>query len=348
MTFEANAQKPESASKIRWGVMGAGRLARDVVREIQSHGVKVHAIGARDASRAAEFAAELGLASSHGSYEALANDPEVDAVYVVTTNQAHLECALAAIAAGKHVLIEKPFAMDAAQAQQIAVAARQAGVFCMEAMWTRFLPMQVELFKCIEAGMIGEPQYLLADHSQFLPAEQSPRLWSRELGGGALLDLGVYPINFAARLFGLPTGAVARGAITDADAGPFGDGVGDGGVDAQVSIIFDHSEGRRSTLHACMTQAGPTDATVLGSKGSIVLDGPFYQQSAFRVLSPSREVLFSFESPVREAGKIYQFLEAEACIARGELESNTMSLAETVAIMRLLDDVRAQIGVVWG
>lgn len=333
-----------TSTKLRWGVMGAGRLARDVVREVQAHGVHVQAIGARDQQRADEFAAELGLASAHPSYFDLANDPEVDAVYVVTTNQAHLECALIAIAAGKHVLIEKPFTMDAREAAQIQAAAREAGVFCMEAMWTRYLPMQVELFRVLETGIIGEPQYLMADHSQYLPAEQSPRLWSRELGGGALLDLGVYPVNFAARLFGLPTGVVARGTLTGADAGPFGDGVGDGGVDAQVSIIFDHADGRRSTLHACMTQAGPTDATILGTKGSIVLDGPFYQQSAFRVLSPTREVLYSYESPVREAGKIFQFREAESCIAAGLLESELMPVAESVAIMALMDDVRGQIG----
>ena len=334
--------------KLRWGVMGAGRLARDVVREVQSHGVHVQAIGARDQQRADEFAAELGLPKAHPSYFDLANDPEVDAVYVVTTNQAHLECAMLAIAAGKHVLIEKPFTMDAAEAAQIQAAARDAGVFCLEAMWTRYLPMQIELFKCLDSGMIGDPQYLIADHSQFLPPEVSERLWSRELGGGALLDLGVYPINFAARLFGLPTGVVARGTLTDANAGPFGDGVGDGGVDAQVSIIFDHAGGRRSTLHACMTQAGPTDATILGTKGSIVLDGPFYQQSSFSVLSPTREVLFSYESPVREAGKIYQFLEAQKCISAGLLESPIMTVSESVAIMALMDGVREQIGVVWG
>jgi len=334
--------------KLRWGVMGAGRLARDVVREIQQHGLAVKAIGARDLDRAEQFAAELGLSNSHQGYEALANDPEVDAVYVVTTNQAHFECAMAAINAGKHVLIEKPFMMNADEARVVVAAARAAGVFCMEAMWTRFLPMHVELFKCIDSGMIGSPRFLLADHSQFLPPEHAARLWSRSLGGGALLDLGVYPINFAARLFGLPADVIARGTLTDPNAGPFGTGIGDGGVDSQVSIIFDHSEGRRSTLHATMVQAGPTDATILGTNGSIELAGPFYQQSSFRVLSSTREVLHSFASPTREAGKIYQFVEAEKLIANGELESKAMPLDESIAIMGIMDDVRAEIGVVWG
>ena len=341
-------QNSTGATKLRWGVMGAGRLARDVVRELQSHGVHVQAIGARDQQRADAFAAELGLASAHASYFDLANDPEVDAVYVVTTNQAHLECALLAIAAGKHVLVEKPFTMDAREARQIADAARAAGVFCMEAMWTRFLPMHDEIARVLESGMIGEAQYLLADHSQFLPPSVSERLWSRELGGGALLDLGVYPINFAARVFGQPTGVVARGTLTDLNAGPFGDGVGDGGVDAEVSIIFDHVGGRRSTLHTCMTAAGPTDATILGTNGSIVIEGPFYFQTSFKVLNPQREVLFSYESPSREAGKIFQFFEAQRCVDAGLTESPTMTLAESVAIMELMDDVRAQIGVVWG
>ncbi len=341
-------QNSTPTAKLRWGVMGAGRLARDVVREVQSHGVHVQAIGARDQQRADEFAAELGLLKAHASYFALANDPEVDAVYVVTTNQAHLECALLAIAAGKHVLIEKPFTMSASEARQIAEAARAAGVFCMEAMWTRFLPMHVEIARCLSEGMIGEAQYLLADHSQYLPPSVSERLWSRELGGGALLDLGVYPINFAARLFGLPTGVVARGTLTGPDAGPFGDGVGDGGVDAEVAIIFDHAGGHRSTLHACMTQAGPTDATILGTKGSIVIEGPFYFQTSFKVLNPQREVLYSYESPSRDAGKIFQFLETQRCIDAGLTESAAMPLDESVSIMGLMDEVRSQIGVVWG
>ncbi len=341
MTETQNLSAP---AKLRWGVMGAGRLARDVVREVQSHGVHVQAIGARDQQRADEFAAELGLPKAHPSYFALANDPEVDAVYVVTTNQAHLECALIAIAAGKHVLIEKPFTMSAIEARQIADAARTAGVFCMEAMWTRFLPMHVEIARCLSEGMIGEAQYLLADHSQYLPPSVSERLWSRELGGGALLDLGVYPINFAARLFGLPTGVVARGTLTGSDAGPFGDGVGDGGVDAEVAVIFDHTDGHRSTLHACMTQAGPTDATILGTKGSIVIEGPFYFQTSFKVLNPQREVLYSYESPTRDAGKIFQFLETQRCVDAGLTESDVMPLGESVAIMGLMDSVREQIG----
>jgi predicted dehydrogenase len=187
-------------------------------------------------------------------------------------------------------------------------------------------------------------QYLLADHSQFLPPEVSERLWSRKLGGGALLDLGVYPINFAAAVLGQPIAVVARGTLTGPDAGPFGDGVGDGGVDAEVSIIFDHKNGHRSTLHACMTQAGPTDATILGTKGSILIEGPFYFQTSFKVLSPQREVLYSYESPSRDAGKIFQFLEAQARIQAGELESPTMPLDESVAIMGLMDSVREQIG----
>ena len=192
--------------------------------------------------------------------------------------------------------------------------------------------------------MIGKPEYLTADHSQFLPPERADRLWSRELGGGSLLDLGVYPINFAARLFGLPTSLVARGTLTGVNDGPFGDGAGDGGVDSQVSIIFDHTDGQRSTMQACMTQLGPTDATILGTTGSIVIDGPFYQQSSFRVLSPSGEVLHSFGSAVADAGKVFEFFEAEARIQAGENESTIMPLDETVAIMGVMDSVREQIG----
>jgi predicted dehydrogenase len=167
-------------------------------------------------------------------------------------------------------------------------------------------------------------------------------LWSKSLGGGALLDLGVYPINFAVRLFGLPTGLVARGTLTTPSvAHP---ALVEGGVDAEVAIIFDHTGGRRSSLHTTMLQAGPTDATILGTQGSIALDGPFYQQSSFTVYSPNRELIHRFESNVRDAGKIYEFFEVQRCVDLGLTESPAMPLAESVAIMQLMDSVREQIG----
>lgn len=321
---------------LRWGFMGTGRIAYIVARDFGIAGLKIQAVGSRNIDTANEFAEEFGIDDIHGSYEALVANPEVDIVYISTLNHVHAANALLAINAGKHVLLEKPFTMDVKEAKELQKAAKEKGVFLMEAMWTRFLPSMDAVMKAIEDGLIGKPNHVIADHSQYLPVDVSERLWKLEHGGGALLDLGIYPISFAARVLGIPDEVVATGRIAFE------------GVDEAVSIILNYDNGAQAALTTSMTVAGPVTAVVMGDKGTIEIDRTFYAQTTFTVYDNQRNVVLRYDKdPAEGTGRQFQAIEAERSVKAGLIESPIMSVGESVEIMQILDDVRDEIGVEW-
>ncbi len=294
-------------------------------------GHTVTAVGSRRPEASQAFAAEFGIANAHGSYEALVADPEVDVVYVATPHSHHAANAILAIEAGKHVLVEKAFTLTQAEAQRVADAAEQAGVVVMEAMWTRFLPHMVRLREILASGILGEVRTVLADHTQALPTNPEHRLQNPELGGGALLDLGIYPVAFAVDVLGMPQGVHAHAALTPT------------GVDRQTAMILDYADGRQAVLHTALDTAGPNRAAVIGTEGSIEIDRTFYVPTSFTVRDRDWNEIERFESDVEGRGMQFQAAEMERRIA-GEAASS-LPLDETVAIMSLLDEVRRQIGV---
>jgi predicted dehydrogenase len=321
---------------LRWGYMGTGRIAELTYDDFTIAGLHVQAVGSRTLQSANAFAQKHGIADAHGSYEELVNNPNVDIIYVNTLNHLHCENALLAINAGKHVLLEKPFTMDAKQALKIQKAARAKNVFVMEAMWSRFLPSMDAIFDALASGVIGKPQLVIADHSQYLPVERSERLWKLEHGGGALLDLGIYPVSFAARVLGLPDEVLAVGRLSFE------------GVDESTSMVLNYEDGSQASLTTSMTAAGPCTASVIGEKGSIEIDRTFYQQTTFTVYDNDRNVIQRYDKePSPGRGRHFQAIHAEACIAKGLIESPIMSVEESVDLMQILDDVRLEIGVVW-
>ena len=206
---------------LRWGIIGTGRIARIFATELAvSPDAALAAVGSRTARAAAAFAADFAGVRAHGSWTDLVGDDRVDAVYVATPHPWHAEAALLAVRAGRHVLVEKPFTMDAHQARDVVAAARAAGVFCLEAMWTRFLPHSLRIRHLVADGAIGEPVSLTADVGQWFPPDPGHRLFAPALGGGALLDMGVYPVSWASMLLGRPSEvlAVSDPAFTGVDA----------------------------------------------------------------------------------------------------------------------------------
>ncbi len=318
-------------SGLRWGFLSAGGIANAVADDFRIAGITIQAVGARDLARANEFADKFTIPNRHQGYEALVNDPEVDVIYVSTPHPWHHEHALLALNAGKHVLLEKPFTINAREAQEIKDLAASKGLFALEAMWTRFLPSMDAIFEVISSGILGELRLVAADHSQYLPHVE--RLWNPALGGGALLDLGIYPVSFALRVLGLPRMTTARATLTGQK------------VDETTSIIFEYENGAQATLTTCMSAAGPVTATVTGTYGRIEIDGPFYNQTSFKVYNQGGEVIQSYDEKIVGIGRQYQGLHLEKCVAEGLLESPTMSLTETVEIMQVMDALRAQIGV---
>ena len=323
-------------ANLQWGVIGTGGIAASFVRDVQYlPDADVVAVGSRSQASADRFGDEHGVARRHPSYQALVEDPDVDVVYVATPHPLHAENALAAIAAGKHVLVEKPFTMDAVEAQQVVDAARAAGVFCMEAMWTRFLPHVVRIRQLLAEGALGQVRAVSADFGVNFPPDPAHRLYAPELGGGALLDLGIYPVSWVVMVLGAPASvtAVADPAFT--------------GVDAQTTAVLRSADGAHGIATCNLWADTARRAYIAGTEGVIEVDPDFYRPSSFtlrrRGAEPER-----FE-PVPElvgADKGLRFEAAEVgrCLREGLLESPGIPLDETVAIMKVLDEIRRQTG----
>ncbi|SMQ60025.1 Gfo/Idh/MocA family oxidoreductase [Agreia sp. VKM Ac-1783] len=324
------------STPLRWGILGTGGIAETFVTDLRATGIEVVAVGSRSQESADAFGSRFDIAARHPTYEALVADPEVDAVYVATPHPMHAENALLAIDAGKHVLVEKPFTLNAAEATEVAEAARRAGVVVLEAMWTRFLPSMVRIREIIAAGTLGEVRTLLADHDQLLPSDPQHRINNPELGGGALLDLGVYPVSFAVDLFGAPSSVTARGDKTVT------------GVDRQVALILEHDGGALSVLHTALDTRGANTATIVGTEGRIEIDSVWYNQTSFTVYSgESGEVLERYDEKVVSRGMQFQAWELERVVRDGGRESPLLPLDESIAIMAVLDEARRQVGVVY-
>lgn len=334
MTHHAAPPDPHSAPVLRWGILGAGGIAgvfTDSVTRFTSS--EVVAVGSRAQDRAEAFAARHHVARAHGSYEDLVADPAVEAVYVASPHSEHLEHALLAIAAGKHVLVEKAFTVNEAQAVELFAAARAQGVFAMEAMWTRFLPHMVVLRDVLASGEIGDLVGLIADHGQNMAHHPAThRLHDPALAGGALLDLGVYPISFAHDLLGAPDRVAAIGSLTPTD------------VDGQVSIALGFAD-RQASLHTTLHANTATTAVVFGTHGRVEIDRPFYRPTRFTVVKDDG-ARWDYEAAVDE-GMEYEAAEVARCVASGVTQSPLMPWQGTLEVMRTLDQVRTQIGLTY-
>ncbi len=314
---------------LRWGIIGTGRIARTFARDLAfiDSGVAV-AVGSRTMESANEFADEFALAGRYASYEELVADPDVEAVYVATPHPMHFDNALSALHRGKPVLVEKAFTVTAEQASTLVAVANEQQVFMMEAMWTRFLPHVIAVRELIADGTIGEIVSVEADHGQRFVYDPASRFFNPDLGGGAMLDLGVYPISFASMLLGPPARIVAM--IEPAPTG----------VDMTDSMIFGYANGAHAVLTATMASKTSTRAAICGTNGRIEIEGDFYSPSAFSLIAPDRTVR-RFEFATQGRGLHYEAAEVARCVRSGLLESPLMPLRETVEIMATMESVLA-------
>ncbi|TFD72386.1 Gfo/Idh/MocA family protein [Cryobacterium gelidum] len=318
---------------IRWGILATGGIAHLFTNDLVQNGHTVQAVGSRSQASADAFAAEFCIPTAHASYEALVDDPEVDVIYVSSPHPFHAEHATLALNAGKHVLVEKPIAVNAREARQIVDLAASKNLLVLEAMWTRFLPHMARIREILAAGTLGDVRSMHADHTQDLPDDPTHRLNSLALGGGALLDLGVYPVNFAHAVFGTPETILASASFKAT------------GADAQVATIFRYAGGQIATTFSASDTLGPTTASIIGTHGRIDLDAVWYSPTGFRVLDNLGAVLETFvAAEFTGRGMQFEAVEAETLIRAGKVSSDIMPAEESVAIMHTLDAVRAQIG----
>jgi predicted dehydrogenase len=318
-------------SNFSWAILGPGGIARAFAKDLahlDDH--SIGAVGSRSLSNAENFAAEFG-GKAYGSYEELVNDPSIDAVYVATPHPAHHDNVIMALNAGKPVLCEKPFSVNAVQAQAMVDAASKNQVALMEAMWARFLPHYAKVREIVASGVLGQILSIHADHGQRLADRDIARLVEPSLAGGALLDLGIYPISFAHMILGNPTSITSSAVMTDK------------GVDAQSSMIFSYKDGAQAVLTTTMMEQTPCRAVVAGLNGWLEIDRTFYNPASMRVVMNDGTVTeypnTYFGHGLREQAESFKQL-----VQAGRLESEILTWQDTVDIMKSMDTVRQQIG----
>lgn len=315
-------------SMTRWGIAGPGRMAAVMVEAFADvPNGRVVAVGSRSDGRAREFADRHGIPTAHGSYAALVEDPDVDAVYIATPHPQHVDIALAAIAAGKAILVEKAFTSSVADTERIIDAARAAGVFCMEAMWTRFNPAVAAMRELVAAGEIGQVRGAQGDLTAFREFVPTDRLFDPALGGGAILDLGVYLISFAQHFLGTPDVVHAVGGRYPT------------GVEGEFALVMGYADGRSASLSGAFTTHGPGRLMVLGTKGWIDVHPRFHRAASITVWRGKEPEALQFDS-----GYAHEVVHVGECLAAGLTESPIMPLDDTLAVQRIMAEVLAQLG----
>ncbi|WP_223650140.1 Gfo/Idh/MocA family protein [Hymenobacter psoromatis] len=316
----------------RWGILGLGSIARKFVADL-AHvpGAVLHVVASRDLAKARAFAADFGAAHAVGSYEALTAVPDLDVVYIATPHSEHHAHALLCLRAGLAVLCEKPFTVNAGQAQELITVSQAQGVFLMEAFWTRFFPAVAHALALLKSSTIGEVKHLVADFGGFMPYEPLGRLFNPNLAGGSLLDIGVYPLFLSQLFLGRPT-AVAAVAV------PAGTG-----VDLSCAVSLAYAGGATASLASTLAAPLDNQCVLYGTGGQLRLLGPMYAPHGVRV-QPLGQAAQDFSYPPPGDGYHYEAAHVQECLAQRLHESPLLPLSSSLELMRLLDTVRQRMG----
>jgi predicted dehydrogenase len=362
------------SNTIRWGILGTGYIAREFAKGLKSlPDAELVAVGSRSLANAQNFASDFKVSKAYQGYEELVKDPNVDIFYIATPNHRHSQDALLCLEANKPILCEKPFALNAGEAQAVIDLARRKQLFCMEAMWMRFIPAIAKVKKMVDNGVIGELLTITADFGISVPYDPNNRFFNPELGGGSLLDLGVYGISLAFYLLGSPSSIVSQASLTSS------------GVDEQSSVILSYSQGKLAILSTHLRAYTSNEAVAIGTKGAIRIHEPFCRPhkislrqfpETVALLTSSNSVsgiksklisylkdssflkrlYFQFDylvplirrkwtpmvQPYQGNGYNYEAAEVMKCLRAKKLESSVMPLEETLSIMKTIDAIRQQ------
>jgi len=319
---------------IRWAILGPGNVARAFAEDMRlDQSAELVAIGSRSQERAKAFADKFNVARAHGSYEALVADADVDVIYVASPHIVHAEHMRICLEAGKHVLCEKPFTINATEAESVIAIARERGLFLMEALTPRHMPAARELMARIEAGAIGKVHMVVADLGKNAPFVPQAGLYNLELGGGTLLGNGVYPISLACMVLG--PAIEARGTCE----------IGSTGVDEQAIVSLRHADGGLSSVFTSLHTETPCRMFIYGSKGSIEAGPRTSRLRSFTIFDEQGNVVETVEPPTEGKGFVHEVRVVGECLRAGQTESPTLSLDDTLAIMRTMDTLRSDWGI---
>ncbi|CAE7654073.1 Dhdh [Symbiodinium sp. CCMP2456] len=339
-----------SASRPRWGILGAGGICNDFAVGIVMAGGSISAVGASSVAKAEVLAAKVKAGQAHGSYEALVADPTVDVVYIGTIHTMHRPHALMALAAGKHVVCEKPLAVNEAEAKEIIDTARAKGLFLMEAMWTRFFPLTRKVREIVAGGSLGKPRCLQADFGFVGPSDAKHRLWDPNQAGGGMLDIGIYLVQLATMIFGMATADVKGTAVLTEQ-----------GVDAEGSLSICWKDSGTASLMYTLRAVTPERACIMFDGGYLTIEGPAHtptsvtvsrsdgargkvEPETYTVPLPSLPNGLTVNYPSSE-GMVYEVEAVEACLKAGQLECQEYPLDESLTVLRIMDAFRQQVGV---
>jgi predicted dehydrogenase len=319
---------------VRWGILSTGRIAKAFARALKdTPGAVLAGVGSRTVDAAEAFAREFG-GKAYGSYEALAAADDIDLIYIGTPHPMHAENVRMALNAGKGVLCEKPFTMNRAEAEELVALARAKNLFLMEAMWTRFMPALAEVRRIVESGEIGPVHQVNAELGFKSEAGPEHRLFNRALGGGALLDLGIYPLSIAVALLGPVDKVTAQ-----ADLGPTG-------VDEQTGFLLRHSKGGMSVCSCSLRARLPSELTIAGERGHVRMNTMFHHTTTVTVVRADG-ISRTVPTPFLGNGYVHEVIEAQRCFKAGLIESPGMTHDDSLALMGVMDEVRRQIGVTY-
>ena len=321
----------KNQKKIKWGIVGLGKIAVKFAEDLLlSQESELFAVASREIEKASIFAKEYGSKNAFGSYDELINHPEVDVVYIATPHSLHYELTKKCIENGKAVLCEEPMGLDAIQVKEMVDLARSKKVFLMEGIWTRLIPATKTFLKLMDDNIIGEIKHVRADFGFASTHSKESRILNKKLGGGSLLDVGIYPVYLSLLLLGEPKSMQVEALMTDT------------GVDKSCSMIFDYENGATSNLFSSIGENTPTEGEIIGTKGSIKLHSRFHhpQKITVNVIGETERTI---EEEYRGGGYIHEIEEVNACLFQGKTESNLLPLDISLRLSKILDLVKKEI-----
>lgn len=321
--------------EVRWGILGLGKIARKFASDLQLvPGAMLTGVASRNLEKATAFKNEFNAQHAFGAYDALLASGEVDLVYIATPHHLHRENSLAAIDHGLGVLCEKPAAINLAQLQEIVESARSANCYFMEALWTRFLPSTEKVVEILAGGELGKVLEVEADFCFLAERDFSSRIFDLSLGGGALLDIGIYPLFLAYQLLGVPQEIKADGQLSPT------------GSDESCSMTLSYTQGRTAQLHASVLYGSAMTARISCEKGYLLLPGRWHEAQSITVIKAGHEPK-TIDCPFPGKGFYHQIVSSQEAYLDGQIENALWSHRDSLAIMKIMDEVREQIGVVY-
>jgi predicted dehydrogenase len=315
--------------KIKWGILAPGGISHSFVKGLKSlEDAEIYAVASRSEERAKEFGDKYGIEKCYGSYEELINDEQVEVIYIATPHNYHKKYAIECLKAGKAVLCEKSVAMDTEELEEILACAKEENVFFMEAMWTRFLPITEKVIEIIKVGTIGDIKMIRTDFSFNAAYEPEKRLFNAKLAGGALLDVGIYPISYSSMLI--------EGEVTDIKSSAY---IGETNVDEQDSALLSYENGEMASLTFGLITDGPKDSWIIGTKGKIYVPNFWCGEKA--EIYNGNEKIKEINLPHNVNGYEYEALEVMNCLKTGKVESSKRTWNDTRKVMKIMDSLRA-------